>query len=74
MEIRLEGSKLRGGYALVRTALPGGPPGGNWLLIKTKDGEARRGRGRAEGAAPLRPLRADAGGDGAAGAAGGPEA
>ncbi len=38
VEIRLEGRKLRGGYALVRTAMPGGE---SWLLIKMKDAEAR---------------------------------
>lgn len=38
IEVRLEGKKLRGGYALVKTKMGGGA--NNWLLIKMKDGEA----------------------------------
>lgn len=42
LEIWLEGKKLRGGYALVRTRTRGDPD--NWLLIKMKDegADARR--------------------------------
>ena len=36
--VRLEGEKLRGGFALVRTRLGGNPK--NWLLIKMKDADA----------------------------------
>ena len=35
VEVWLEGKKIRGGYALVRTRLRGDPR--NWLLIKMKD-------------------------------------
>lgn len=38
IEVRLEGKKLRGGYALVKTKMGGGK--NNWLLIKMKDLEA----------------------------------
>jgi len=42
VEVWLEGEKIRGGYALVRTELGGDD--GNWLLIKMKDecADARR--------------------------------
>jgi DNA ligase D-like protein (predicted 3'-phosphoesterase) len=36
--VRLEGQKLRGGFALVRTRMGGNPK--NWLLIKMKDTDA----------------------------------
>jgi len=36
--VRLEGEKLRGGFALVRTRMGGDPK--NWLLIKMKDTDA----------------------------------
>ena len=36
--VRLEGEKLRGGFALVRTRMGGNPK--NWLLIKMKDTDA----------------------------------
>ena len=36
--VRLEGEKLRGGFALVRTRMGGNPK--NWLLIKMKDADA----------------------------------
>ena len=36
--VRLEGEKLRGGFALVRTRMGGNPK--NWLLIKRKDADA----------------------------------
>jgi DNA ligase D-like protein (predicted 3'-phosphoesterase) len=39
VEIRLEGRKLRGGYALVRTA-PDASGRERWLLIKMRDAEA----------------------------------
>ncbi len=35
LEIWLEGKKIRGGYALVRTQMGGGKR--NWLLIKMRD-------------------------------------
>ncbi len=38
IEMRLEGKKLRGGYALVKTKMGGGE--NNWLLIKMKDDDA----------------------------------
>ena len=37
IEVWLEGEKLKGGFALVRTR---GAKGENWLLVKMKDGEA----------------------------------
>ena len=42
VKVRLEGRKLRGGYALTRT----GPAGGKerWILVKTSDEEADRRR------------------------------
>jgi bifunctional non-homologous end joining protein LigD len=43
--IRLEGEKLRGGFALLRTG-GGGKP--RWLFFKMKDGEARPGSDVAE--------------------------
>ena len=36
--VRLEGEKLRGGFAIVRTRMGGNPK--NWLLIKMKDADA----------------------------------
>lgn len=39
VEVWLEGEKLRGGYALIRTH--GSGMGGNWLLVKMSDEEAR---------------------------------
>ncbi len=41
VKVELEGEKLRGGFALVRTRLGGKKT--NWLLIKEKDGHARPG-------------------------------
>jgi DNA ligase D-like protein (predicted 3'-phosphoesterase) len=38
VEVWLEGKKLRGGYALIHSKLPGDEK--NWLLIKMKDEEA----------------------------------
>jgi DNA ligase D-like protein (predicted 3'-phosphoesterase) len=43
--IRLDGEKLRGGFALIRTGGGGKPM---WLLLKMKDGEARPGSDVAE--------------------------
>lgn len=43
--IRLEGEKLRGGFALIRT---GGGGRSRWLFFKMKDGEARPGSDVAE--------------------------
>ncbi|HJM68343.1 MAG TPA: DNA polymerase ligase N-terminal domain-containing protein [Candidatus Babeliales bacterium] len=38
IEVWLEGHKLQGGYALIKTKL--GAKGDNWLLIKMRDGKA----------------------------------
>lgn len=43
--IRLDGEKLRGGFALIRTGGGGRP---RWLFFKMKDGEARSGSDVAE--------------------------
>ena len=42
IEIWLEGKKLRGGFALVRTRMVGKQP--QWLLIKMKDEQAQPGK------------------------------
>jgi DNA ligase D-like protein (predicted 3'-phosphoesterase) len=42
--VELDGSKLRGGYALTRVGKPGDPGRERWLLVKTRDeaADARR--------------------------------
>ncbi len=45
VEVWLEGEKLKGGFALVRTK---GGGGGNWLLVKMRDSEAAQDRNPVE--------------------------
>jgi len=42
LKFRLDGEKLRGGWALVRMRGRPGDRGRSWLIIKERDGEARR--------------------------------
>lgn len=44
IEVWLEGKKLQGGYALIRTGKPGSGNKEQWLLIKKKDEKADAGR------------------------------
>jgi bifunctional non-homologous end joining protein LigD len=45
LKFRLNGSRLRGGWTLVRMDRPAGRGRNNWLLIKERDEEARPGAG-----------------------------